>query len=281
VTLFNRFGHQGLGAPDQRDVGLDRRNILAGLLGVGLGPLLNKRAVASPERRPLIILDPGHGGHDPGAIGVTGLYEKHIALSTAHALKAALIQNGRYRVMLTRDDDQFIPLDQRRTIADMHAASLFVSLHADALHDRTVRGASVYTLSSQASDRQSDELAQRENSVDPAAMEEYKNYSPDVANILASLAKRETNYFSGRLQSNLVDTLSDDIRMLHNPARHADFVVLRSFDTPSVLVEMGFMSNEADEHLLQSDNHRARVVTAIHTGIDSYMSRLIEHAKEG
>lgn len=90
---------------------------------------------------------------------MTGLYEKHIALSTAHALRTALIQNGRYRVMLTRDDDQFIPLDQRRTIAGVHAASLFVSLHADALHDRAVRGASVYTLSSQASDRQSDELA--------------------------------------------------------------------------------------------------------------------------
>jgi len=112
-------------------------------------------------------------------------------------------------------------------------------------------------------------------------MEEYKNYSPDVANILASLAKRETHYFSGRLQKNLIDTLSDGIRMLHNPARHADFVVLRSFDTPSVLVEMGFMSHEADERLLQSYNHRARVMAAIHAGIDSYMSRSTEHAKAG
>ncbi len=254
---------------------LARRTILAGLLGAGLAPFTGRQAMPAPGEPLLIMLDPGHGGHDPGAIGVTGLYEKHVALDTAHALKLALEQNGRYRVMLTRDDDVFVPLDQRRLFAQTHSAHLFVSLHADALTDHAVRGASVYTLSLQATDAQSDELARRENNVDPAAAEQFQNYAPDVANILASLAQRETHFFSARLQQTLVRTLSSDVLMLHHPARRANFVVLRSSDTPSVLVEMGFMSNPADELLLQSDRHRAQVVAALRTGIETCMRRLI------
>ena len=158
---------------------LRRREAIAALLGIGLLPLIGGGpALSTQSDVPLIVLDPGHGGHDPGAIGLTGLLEKHIALDTAKALKLALDKSGRYRVMLTRDQDVFIPLDQRRSVADAQAASLFVSLHADALHDHAVRGASVYTSSLEASDGQSDELAQRENSVDPAAMAEYRSYSP-------------------------------------------------------------------------------------------------------
>jgi len=260
---------------------LARRAILAGLLGAGLTPLIGRQAMSASREPPLIMLDPGHGGRDPGAIGVTGLYEKHVALDTAQALKRALEHSGRFRVMLTRDDDVFIPLDQRRLFAQTNGAHLFVSLHADALTDHAVRGASVYTLSLEATDAQSDELARRENSVDPAAAEQYQNYAPDVANILASLAQRETHYFSARLQQTLVRTLSNDVLMLHHPARRANFVVLRSFDTPSVLVEMGFMSNQADELLLQSDRHRAQVVTALRTGIETCMTRLIAPTTSG
>jgi N-acetylmuramoyl-L-alanine amidase len=254
---------------------LTRRKMLSGLLGGVISPVVSRTAVATTTARPLIILDPGHGGHDPGAIGVTGLYEKHVALDAARSLQQALQQTGRYRVMLTREDDVFVPLDQRRLHAQTSGADLFVSLHADALTDRAVRGASVYALSLKASDAQSDELARRENSVDPAVAEKYQNYTPDVANILESLTERETQYFSARLQQTLVGALSSEVQMLKHPARRANFVVLRSFDTPSVLVEMGFMSNKADELLLQSDHHRVQIVKAIKAGIETCMTQVI------
>lgn len=257
------------GAVSSGDV--DRRWFLKAVLsGMGLS-LATLPASAALRPLPLIVLDPGHGGHDPGAIGVTGLYEKHVALDMARALKMALEKSGRYRIILTRDDDVFVPLDQRRTLALKHGENLFVSMHADALSDHQIRGASVYTLSSEASDAQSDELARRENSVDPAEIEKYKSYSPEVANILASLAARETRYFSGRLQNDLVKALSQEVRMLRNPARRANFAVLRSAETPSVLVEMGFMSNKTDELLLQSRQHQTKVVGALKSGIEACM----------
>jgi N-acetylmuramoyl-L-alanine amidase len=243
---------------------LDRRGFVKAFLrAVGLS-LAARPAIAASRTLPLVMLDPGHG-----------LFEKHVALNMAHALKEALERGGRCRVVLTRNDDVFIPLDQRRALAKQHDASLFVSMHADALTDHQIRGASVYTLSLEASDAQSDELARRENSVDPAAIEEYKAYSPEVATILASLAARETRYFSGRLQRDLVKTLSQDIRMLHNPARRANFVVLRSAETPSVLVEMGFMSNKTDELLLQSRQHQAKVIGALKAGIEACVRETI------
>jgi N-acetylmuramoyl-L-alanine amidase len=254
---------------------LTRRKMLAGFLGGVISPFVSSSALATTNALPLIILDPGHGGHDPGAIGVTGLYEKHVALDAARSLQQALQQTGRYRVMLTREDDVFVPLDQRRLHAQTSGADLFVSLHADALTDRAVRGASVYALSLKATDAQSDELARRENGADPAAAQKYQKYTPDVANILESLTERETQYFSARLQQTLVGALSSEVLMLKHPARRANFVVLRSFDTPSVLVEMGFMSNKADELLLQSDHHRVQVVKAIKVGIETCMTQMI------
>jgi N-acetylmuramoyl-L-alanine amidase len=253
---------------------LTRRQMLAGSLG-GVIYSVSRSAIATTNAHPLIVLDPGHGGHDPGAIGVTGLYEKHIALDVAWSLQQALQQTGRYRVTLTREEDVFVPLDQRRLHAQTSGANLFVSLHADALTDRAVRGASVYALSLKASDAQSNELARRENNVDPAAAQIYQAYTPDVANILESLTERETRYFSAQLQQSLVGALSSEVLMLKHPARRANFVVLRSLDMPSVLVEMGFMSNGADELLLQSDHHRAQVVKAIKAGIETCMTQVI------
>ena len=261
--------------PDRRD-GLQRRQILAGLLGAALLSFRapSAKAADSPKEPPLIMLDPGHGGHDPGAIGASGLFEKHVALTAARDLKTALEQDGRYRVMMTREDDVFLPLEQRTAYGQAHNARLFVSLHADALTDHSIRGASVYTLALHASDAQSDELARRENSVDPAAMKEYSNYSPDVADILASLTRRETRVLSARLQKDLVQSFSREILMLHHSARRANFVVLRSFEIPSVLVEMGFMSNKADEMLLQTAAHREQVVISLQHGIETCMTSL-------
>src|SRR5882757_5067426 len=141
---------------------------------------------------PLVMLDPGHGGKDPGAIGYSGTYEKHVALATALELRRQLQSDGRYRVELTRTTDVFIPLDDRVERAQRHGAALFVSLHADALTDHSVRGASVYTLAQNASDAQSAALARRENSADRFIGRQWQAASPEVSQILASLVRRET-----------------------------------------------------------------------------------------
>jgi N-acetylmuramoyl-L-alanine amidase len=217
------------------------------------------------------MLDPGHGGKDPGAIGVSGTYEKHIAFATAQELKRQLEAGGRCRVALTRTRDVFIPLPDRVAIAQGKGAALFVSMHADALADHSVRGASVYTLSDTASDPQSAALAVRENSVDRFGPGLH-NLPPDVAHILASLVRQETRLASARMAHTLVGSLQPDIGMLANPARHANFAVLKAADVPSVLVEMGFMSNQLDELALRRADHRVRVAGAMRRAIEATLA---------
>lgn len=218
------------------------------------------------------MLDPGHGGKDPGAIGVSGTYEKHIALAASQELRRLLQASGRYRVGMTRGSDVFVPLEQRVALAQAAGASLFVSLHADALSDHGVRGASVYTLAATASDAQSAQLAERENSADRFADPAFRSASPAVAAILASLVRRETRVQSLALARDVVGQLDRDSPMLPNPARHAAFVVLKAADIPSVLVEMGFMSNPLDEAELRQADHRARVAAAMQRAVDGYFA---------
>lgn len=228
------------------------------------------RAVA---RLPLVTLDPGHGGKDPGAIGLSGTYEKHVALAAAHELKRQLEHTAGFRVELTRADDVFIPLAERVAHAKNRGAALFVSMHADAVHDHAVRGASVYTLARTASDAQTAALAERENSADRFALEAARTTNPAVAQILASLVRQETRAGSARFARSLVGQLShDDISLLTNPARHADFILLQAADIPSVLVEMGFMSNAEDEAALRRPEHRAHVADAIKRAIEAYFA---------
>jgi N-acetylmuramoyl-L-alanine amidase len=227
-------------------------------------------AKTRPSDAPLIMLDPGHGGKDPGAIGVAGTYEKHIALMAAHELKKRLEASGRYRVAMTRSRDIFIPLEDRVAIAQDRGAHLFVSMHADSIPDHSVRGASVYTLSSNASDKQTAILAQRENSSDRFAGPGFKGVSPAVARILASLVGRETRIGSARLQQDMVESLASQTDLLNQPARHAAFVVLKSAEIPSVLVEMGFMSNYKDESALRQVGHRQRITLAMQNAVDAW-----------
>ena len=232
-----------------------------------------RRPKAPSPALPLVFLDPGHGGKDPGAIGVSGTYEKHIALATAHELKRQLEAGGRYRVQLSRTRDVFIPLEQRVALAQRHGAELFVSMHADALHDHSVRGASVYTLAEHASDAQTAALAERENAADKYAGKEFRGTSPEVARILASLVRMETRVGSARMAHSVVRAMRrDDVGLLQNPARHAGFVVLKAVDIPSVLVEMGFMSNRQDEAALRRPAHRAMVARAMKHAVDAYFA---------
>jgi N-acetylmuramoyl-L-alanine amidase len=221
---------------------------------------------------PLVMLDPGHGGKDPGAIGVSGTYEKHVSLAAALELKRQLEASGHYRAALTRMRDAFVPLDDRVAKAQAHGAALFVSMHADALSDHAVRGASVYTLANTASDAQTAALAQRENSADRFGGAPWRAASPEVSRILASLVRQETRIGSSRLARSLVGNLDRDLPMLPNPERHAGFVVLKAADIPSVLVEMGFMSNPRDEAELRRPQHRARVAEAMKRAVDAYFA---------
>lgn len=233
-----------------------------------------RHARRAPAARPprLVVLDPGHGGKDPGAIGISGTYEKHVALATAFELKRQLEASGQYHVELTRARDIFIPLEHRVEIAERHRAMLFVSMHADALSDPRVRGASIYTLGAHASDAQTRELARRENSADRFAGPDFQGTSPEVAEILASLVQHETRVGSARLAHDLVGALGPRVPLLSNPTRHAGFVVLKAADIPSVLVEMGFMSNRQDEAALRRPAHRVQVAQAMKHAVDAYFA---------
>ena len=226
----------------------------------------------APARAPrLVMLDPGHGGKDPGAIGVSGTYEKHVSLAAAFELKRQLEASGLYQVVMTRETDLFIPLDDRVARAQQHRAALFVSMHADALTDHEVRGASVYTLAANASDPQTAQLARRENSADRFGAG-FSGQPPEVAAILQSLTRTETRMGSARMAHDVVGAFRNNIPILENPARHAEFAVLKAADIPSVLVEMGFMSNPTDEAALRRADHRTAVAAAMKKAIDIYFA---------
>jgi N-acetylmuramoyl-L-alanine amidase len=218
------------------------------------------------------MLDPGHGGHDPGATGITGSLEKDIALASARALKMALESSGKYRVELTRTEDLYVPREERVEIARALGASLFLSMHADQLSDPSVRGASVYTLAKGASDAETEALAERENGVAPGPDGHKSFVAPEVSGILASLAARETRVASTRMARQLVRDLGRRLPVLPSPERHANFTVLHAAGIPSVLIEMGFLSNAADEAALNDPAHREVIAHAMTRAVDSWFS---------
>ena len=220
---------------------------------------------------PLVVLDPGHGGKDPGATGVSGVREKTITLAMAHELQRQLLLSHSCRIELTRTRDVFIPLAARVAFAQARGAVLFVSMHADIAPDPHLRGASVYTLSDTASDLQAAELAQRENSADRFGGPRFRNQPPAIADILASLVRQETRIGSVHLQHDIVTALAGDVHLLPHPARHAHFMVLRAADVPSVLVEMGCLSNMKDDADLRRPIYRARLASALRQAVVAYL----------
>jgi len=248
-----------------------RRLILSGLSLTFVLPQ-HPAAASKAAALPLVMLDPGHGGKDPGAIGISGTYEKHVALATAQELRRQLLATRRYRVELTRGRDVFIALEERVAIARRRGAALFVSLHADALSDAAVRGASVYTLDANASDGQTAALARRENAADRFGIPNFQSTPPEVARILVSLVRQETRVGSTRMARSVVNALGRDLPLLPNPARHASFMVLKAADIPSVLVELGFMSNRADEAALRRPAHRTVLASAMLRAVDAYFA---------
>jgi N-acetylmuramoyl-L-alanine amidase len=247
--------------------------------GVTLAALPAYTAMMVPPPKPdlgkgklLIALDAGHGGKDPGAIGVDGTEEKTVTLKMAKQLKELLEATGRYEVLLVREDDKLIPLRRRIEIARSANADMFISLHADHNDNEDFRGASVYTLSETASDAEAAALATRENKEDLITGVDLSHQSQMVTSILIDLAQRETKNLSARLASYVTAELSKTTRMIYDSHRFAGFAVLKSPDVPSILVELGYLSNEADEKDLVSDRHRKRMAKAILRAIDHYVA---------
>lgn len=232
--------------------------------------------------KPVVVLDPGHGGIDPGARGRSGALEKDITLAFALELRAALEKNGRVEVRLTRGDDRFLSLAQRVRIARAFSADLFISIHADTAPQGFVRGATVYTLSERASDAQAAALAARENLADTLSGLDVEEPPDEVADILVELARRETKAFSTRFAAVLLEHLGTAVRLIgSNPHRYARFRVLRAPDVPSVLLELGYMSNAHDDTLLQSEAWRERAVGAVVAAIEGFFGNRLARSATG
>ncbi len=223
-------------------------------------PLPRSRPTLGSAELPLIVIDAGHGGRDPGAIGVNGSYEKNVVLDIATEMAAQL--EGKARVKLTRETDKFLALPERVTIAREAQANLFISIHADSAPDSAARGLSAYTLSQTASDDFARKLADSENIVDQrygATIHEGET----VANILYDLAARQTITASRFAKDALVRAAGRSMRLLDEPKRSANFAVLRAPDVPSLLIETGFLSNAADEEILTSAAERRKIAQVL------------------
>ena len=245
--------------------------------------------LAEPQRqaktKPVIVLDPGHGGVDPGAIGAGGAYEKNVVYAFCKQLKARLEETGKYRVLMTREDDIFVALDARVEYARKEQADLLVSVHADALDlkhplanasrpAKDVRGASIYTLSEEASDELAKIIAARENRSDVLAGVELSGATDgDLASILIDLMHRETKNLSVSFAKSLLGGLKGNVELTGSPHRFANFRVLKAQDVPSVLLELGYLSNELDESALTSDKWRSKVTEAIVESIGAFFAK--------
>lgn len=225
---------------------------------------------AKQGKRFTVVVDPGHGGIDGGAEGPNGTVEKTITLAFALELRAKLAATGRYDVYMTRDKDDFLRLDERVRIARQHEADLLISIHADTIRVKGLRGATVYTVSDKASDAEAQALADRENLSDQLAGMAIEDQNHEVSDILVDLIRRETHNFSIRFARSLVGELSNNIEMINNPHRSAGFRVLKAPDVPSVLVELGYLSNPQDEEQLRDAAWRGKAVDGILSAVSLF-----------
>jgi N-acetylmuramoyl-L-alanine amidase len=226
------------------------------------------------DPRPLIVIDPGHGGIDNGTRAASGEMEKTIVLEFSLMLRDKIEKTGKYRVVMTRADDTFIPLGERVQLSRARQASLFISIHADALRraEGDAQGATVYTLSERASDARAAQLAEAENQADAIAGLDLSSEPKDVAGILIDLARRETKTFSLQFAQGVVAELKTATRLHQNPLKSAAFVVLKAPDVPSVLVELGYVTNKADLKSLISTEWRDRTADSIVQAVQTFFT---------
>jgi N-acetylmuramoyl-L-alanine amidase len=224
--------------------------------------------------RPLVVIDAGHGGHDPGTVSPHGgKYEKDVVLAIAMAVRDRLVAGGRVRVALTRDSDEFLVLEERYGIARRLGADLFMSIHADAAANEDASGATVYTLSEVASDREAAKLATRENKANIINGINLGGATSDISSILIDLTQRETMNISADFAKLLHRESSGKMTFRKIPHRYASFVVLKALDTPSVLFETGYLTNKDDVAFLNSPQGRSKVAAGAASAIESHFAR--------
>lgn len=233
---------------------------------VGTGP------ISAPGHRFTVVIDPGHGGVDGGAESPAGTIEKNVTLAFATELRDKLAAVGKYDVFMTRDTDVYLTLDDRVRIARQHEADLLISIHADTIAVKGLRGATVYTLSDKASDPEAQALADRENLSDQFAGMKIKDDDKEVTDILIDLIRRETHNFSMSFAHTLVGQLSTNVGLINNPQRSAGFRVLKAPDVPSVLVELGYLSNAKDEAQLLNADWRGKAAQSITNAVAQFAS---------
>ncbi len=237
-------------------------------------PAARPGATETPEPKsglPVVVIDPGHGGIDSGAVGKDGTLEKDLTLKFALELARQIKAGGKLEPLLTRDEDVFVSLGNRVQFGRDHKAALFVSVHADTVREKYVRGATVYTLSDDASDALSQALAEQENRSDILAGLALDDQPDDVADILFDLARRETKNFSVRFAKSLVGDMRDEVALNSNPWRRASFKVLKAPEVPSVLLELGYLSNADDEKLFKSDAWPANEAHTVARAIEGFL----------
>lgn len=228
--------------------------------------------LSEKDAKPVVVIDPGHGGIDPGANGVGGVTEKFVVFDFASELAAKLAATGCYKVVMTRTNDSFVSLADRVRIAHESGAALFVSVHADTLTDPAVTGATVYTASDRASDAEAAREAASENRADEAAGLDAAPEPPGISDILFDLTRRETRTYAHLFQRTLVGYWHRIARLNKNPQRAAGFKVLQAPDVPSVLLELGYLSSEQDSKALTSPEWRSKVASAVAASIDSFFA---------
>ena len=238
------------------------------------------KPASPPDLRPVVVIDPGHGGLDNGTRSGGDVMEKDLVLGFGLALRDRVEKSGKYRVVMTRSDDTFIPLNDRVKIARNQSAALFVSIHADALPRREgdAQGATIYTLSDKASDAEAERLAEDENKADVIGGVNLTEEPTDVADILIDLAQRETRTFSNRFARLLMGEMKNTVRMHKHPLKSAGFRVLKAPDVPSVLVELGYVSNKGDLEHLVSENWRSKTVGSMAKAIDVFLAKRLANA---
>jgi N-acetylmuramoyl-L-alanine amidase len=238
------------------------------------------KADTPADTRPVVVIDPGHGGIDNGTQAPSGESEKTLVLDFALALRDRIEKSGKYRVVMTRSDDTFIPLGDRVKIARNNMAALFVSIHADALprKEGDAQGATIYTLSDKASDAEAEKLAESENKADAIAGVNLTEEPADVADILIDLTQRETRTFSNRFAKMLANEMKSVARMHKHPLKSAGFRVLKAHDVPSVLVELGYVSNKDDLQHLVSEKWRSRTVGSVAQAVDAFLGKRVVSA---
>jgi N-acetylmuramoyl-L-alanine amidase len=245
-------------------------------------PTIKSKPIIIPDTSAerIVVIDPGHGGVDPGTIGISGIYEKHITLAMAREIKIQLEETGRFKVFLTRNRDIFVPLRERVIRARDAGAELFLSIHADAIKNRKTRGLSVYTLSERASDRETAALAEKENKADLIAGINFADETPEISNILIDLTRREAMNQAAKVAIGLVSELRRETKVLRNTHRFAGFAVLKAPDVPSVLIELGFLSNREDEKALRDKKFRTKLAKGMVRAVSNYFSNIKEAYKK-